>query len=71
MESKLFQRSSLDRNICLSCGKKFGEHSRERSKKFNAHELMKCMFKIQASYVLETSGFIIDGKGVVKKDASN
>ena len=51
--SVLFTRKNLERTICVACGKAFGEHTKDRSKKFNTRELMKCMFRIQASYVLE------------------
>jgi hypothetical protein len=53
MDSVLFTRKNLERTICVACGKAFGEHTKDRSKKFNTRELMKCMFRIQASYVLE------------------
>ena len=54
----MLSRKSLDNTICIACGKKFIEHhkgSNARSKvtKFSAKELMNCLFRIQASYILD------------------
>lgn len=51
--SILFTRKNLENTICVACGKRFGSHTRERSTKFSGKELMKCMFRIQASYMLD------------------
>jgi len=52
--NKLFIRRNLDNTLCMACGKKFASHYRDRSTKFSVHELMKCMFRIQASYILDS-----------------
>lgn len=53
-QNKLFIRRNLDNTLCVACGKKFSKHVKNRSDKFNVHELMKCMFRIQASYILDS-----------------
>jgi len=52
-KSSLITRKNLESTVCIACGKQFINHTKDRSKKFNTRELMKCMFRIQASYVLE------------------
>lgn len=49
----LDSRKNLENTICIACGRRFINHAKERGTKFNARELMRCFFRVQASYVLD------------------
>ena len=46
-------RKDLESIICIACGRKYGEHYKNRGTKFSLPELMSCMFRIQGTLVAD------------------
>ncbi len=46
-------RKELESIICIACSRKYGEHTKGNSPKFNLPELMTCMLRLQGTLVAD------------------
>ena len=65
-------RKDLENVICIACGKKYGDHTRNNNaKKFSVKALMECFFRVQGTYVSDGINAAPEPTDVPHGDSSN